>query len=186
MGFILIIALGFLALKLTENGVFTVISVNENGTLEEGVYKHFWFAQLKMNSLDAQDAYIQREDGKVVALSKGIVNLNTKSVNENTLYTIDGTDKQGYTNGSYGTDALYLDTSMDGTQVLMQISGVKGWVSVEDIQLYLLDDSLYLSHYTVQNDSLIHTISTNLLQGVVNPLSIGPAPDFMKEDTNNY
>lgn len=59
MGFVLIIALGFLALKLTENGVFTVISVNENGTLEEGVYKHFWFAQLKMNSLDAQDAYIQ-------------------------------------------------------------------------------------------------------------------------------
>lgn len=186
MGFVLIIALGFLTLKLTENGVFTVISVNENGTLEEGVYKHFWFAQLKMNSLDMQDAYIQREDGKVVALSKGIVNLNTKSVNENTLYTIDGTDEQGYTNGSYGADALYLDTSMDGTQVLMQISGAKGWVSVEDIQLYLLDDSLYLSHYTVQNDSLIHTISTDLLQGVVNPLSIGPAPDFMKEDTTYY
>lgn len=165
MGFVLIIALGFLTLKLTENGVFTVISVNENGTLEEGVYKHFWFAQLKMNSLDMQDAYIQREDGKVVALSKGIVNLNTKSVNENTLYTIDGSDEQGYTNGSYGADALYLDTSMDGTQVLVQISGAKGWVSVEDIQLYLLDDSLYLSHYTVQNDSLIHTISTDLLQG---------------------
>lgn len=186
ISFLFLIALGFLALKITENGIFTVIAVNENGTTEEGEYKHFWFAQLKMNSLDTQEAYIQREDGKVVALSQGIVNLNTKSINENTLYTIDGTNDQGYTNGSYGADALYLETSMDGTQVLMQISGVKGWVSIEDVQLYLFDDSLYLSHYTVQDDMLIHTISTDFLQGVVNSLSIGSAPDFMKENTTYY
>lgn len=178
--------IGFLTLKLTENGEFTVIDVSQKEAIEQGTYKHFWFAQLKMNSLDSDHAYIQRQDQKVVAITSGLVDLNTKETTENTLYTIDGIKEQGYTNGNYGGDALYLDTSMDGSQVLMQISGAKGWVSVEDIQLYLFTDDLYLSTYTVQNDSLIHTISTDLLQGSLNPLAIGKAPEFLKEDTSYY
>ena len=140
--------LGFLGLKLTENGVFTVMAVTKEGVEEQGVYKHFLFAQFKMDSLD-EAAYIQREDQKVVALSEGFVNLNTKSSLENTLYTVDGSDAAGYTNGAYGADALYLDTSSDGSQALIQISGVKAWVSIEDIQLYLFDESLSCSYYYV-------------------------------------
>ena len=186
LAFLFVVLIGFLGLKLTENGSFTVMGVFEDQVVEQGTYKHFWFAKLKMNFLDTENAYIQREDGKAVAISQGYVNLKTKSINENTLYTNNENGEQGYTNGSYGADALYLDTSMDGTQVLMKISGVKGWVNVEEIQLYLYDESLYNSSYSVYKGSLVHTISTDLLQGTNNALSIGKAPDFLEEDQMYY
>ena len=176
---------GFLGLKCTENGVFTVLSVSEEGIVEQGVYKHFLFAQFKMDSLEEM-AYIQREDQKVVAISEGFVNLHTKSSLENTLYTIDGNEVSGYTNGAYGADALYLDTSADGRQALMQISGVKAWVSIEDIQLYLFDVSLSPSYYFVKENVLYHFISTDLLQGNGNTISLDQAPDFMEEGTVYY
>ena len=46
------------------------------------------------------------------------MNFHTKDVSENTTYTTtDG--EEGYLNGSYGSDALYLDTNKNGTKVLL-------------------------------------------------------------------
>ena len=63
--------------------------------------------------LESLEWYIKNEDGKVLRLKSGIVNLKTKDVTQNTEYTTD-TKETGYVNGNYGADAQYLGTSFNG------------------------------------------------------------------------
>ena len=69
------------------------------------------------------------------------------------------TDETGYVNGSYGADAQYLGTSFNGKKVHFKISGVQAWTDINNVELYLYNDSHILSTYYVYNHSLIHTIS---------------------------
>ena len=89
-------------------------------------------------------------------------------------------------NGNYGADAQYLETSFDGKKVHFKISGVQAWTDINNVELYSYEDSYMLSTYFVYNGSLIHTISTDLIQGNVNSIAIGPAPKFLKQDTTYY
>lgn len=176
--------IGFIGLKITENGTYTVYDIK---TQEQyGTYNHFIFAKWKMHSLEEnENIVISNQNGKIVALHNAIVNFNTKEVTENTSYVVDGTNEDGYLNGSYGTDGLYIETSNDGSKVLFMMSGVKAWVSIEDIQLFYYDNYLQ-SYYYVNNGSLIHAILIDADSAQYQTLAIGEAPDFLKENTTYF
>ena len=177
------IVIPFTILKITEDGQYYVEDLNTSEV--QASYKHYIFASFKMDTIDSKYACIKDENGKILRLQSGIVNLKTKDITENTEYTAD-TDETGYVNGSYGADAQYLGTSFNGKKVHFKISGVQAWTDINNVELYLYDDSYTLSTYYVYNGSLIHTISTDLVQGNANSIAIGPAPKFLKEDTAYY
>ena len=177
------VVIPFTILKMTEDGQYYVEDLSTSEV--QASYKHYIFASLKMDTTDSKYTCIKNEDGKVLRLKSGIVNLKTKDVTQNTEYTTD-TKETGYVNGNYGADAQYLGTSFNGKKVHFKISGVQAWTNINNVELYLYNDSHILSTYYVYNHSLIHTISTDLFQGNVNSIAIGPAPKFMKEDTIYY
>lgn len=183
-GLLLVVFLVFLGFKLSENGVFTVIDYAKDPQ-EVATYRHFIFAKRKMNALDDSQVCIKNQDGKVVAIKSGLVNFNTKDVSENTTYTQEN-GEEGYLNGHYGSDGLYIETNDDGTQVLFQMAGVKGWVDIEDINLLVYDPAYPISSYSKVNDSLVHQISTDFLNYEIQAYGIGYAPAFMEEGTTYY
>lgn len=174
-------------LKITENGTYTILDCSTAEATPIKTYHHFLFAKLKLDSLSNHNSLcIQNEDGKVIALQEGLVNLHTKDISENTPYIEDATGKEGYLNGSYGTDALYIKTNPSGTKVLAMISGVKAWFNIEDIQLYFFNDSLSVSSYTNINNTLVHSISNDLLNGYYSNYGIGVAPKFTEQGKTYY
>lgn len=182
--FILVfVVIPFTILKITEDGQYYVEDLNTSEV--HASYKHYIFASFKMDTIDSQYTCIKNDEGKILRLHSGIVNLKTKDVTENTEYITD-TDEAGYVNGNYGADAQYLGTSFDGKKVHFKISGVQAWTDINNVELYSYEDSYMLSTYFVYNGSLIHTISTDLIQGNVNSIAIGPAPKFLKQDTTYY
>lgn len=134
---------------------------------------------LRWDTIDSKYACIKDENGKILRLQSGIVNLKTKDITENTEYTTD-TGETGYVNGSYGADAQYLGTSFNGKKVHFKISGIQAWADINNVELYLYDDSYTLSTYYVYNGSLIHTISTDLVQGNANSIAMVPCPKIFK------
>ncbi|MCI9040718.1 glucosaminidase domain-containing protein [Dubosiella newyorkensis] len=182
--FLLLILVAYLGFKITENGVFTVIDYKEDPQ-EVATYKHFEFAKRKMKAIDHEQVCIKNEKGKVVAIKEGLVNFHTKDASENTEYTMEN-GENGYLNGNYGSDGLYLDTSQDGKQVLFQMAGVKGWVDVDSIDLLLYDPNYTLSSYTKNKDTLVHQVCLNLLENEAISYGIGPVPPFMEDDTTYY
>lgn len=177
------IMIPFTVLKITEDGQYYVENLKTSEV--KASYKHYLFASLKMDTLHSKYTCVKNENGKIIKLKSGIVNLKTKNISENTSYTTDN-HQTGYINGNYGADAQYLSTSTDGKKVHFKISGVQAWTSIDNVELCAYDDSLTLSTYYIYNGSLIHTLSTDISQGIVNTIAIGPAPKFMKESTLYY
>lgn len=180
-----IVLAALIAMKITENGTFTVLDYSQSEP-EIATYKHFFFAKRKLDSLDENaKACIQNEKKKVVAIKSGIVNFTTKDVSENTIYTTTN-NEEGYLNGNYGSDGLYITTSSDGKKVLFMMSGVQGWVDVDDINLLFYDPSYNLSSYSRADDSLVHQVCLDVLNNSTTYYSIGKAPDFLKQDKTYY
>ena len=177
------VVIPFTILKITEDGQYYVEDLSTSEV--QASYKHYIFASFKMDTIDSKYVCIKDENGKILRLQSGIVNLKTKDITENTEYTTD-TDETGYVNGNYGADAQYLGTSFNGKEVHFKISGVQAWTDINNVELCFYNDSYTLSTYSVYNSSLIHTISTDIVHGGVNSISIGPAPKFLKKDTIYY
>lgn len=180
---IVFLVIPFTLLKLTEDGEYYIENLKTSEV--QATYKHYIFANLKMDTLKSKYTCIKNESGKILRLKSGIVNLKTKDVTENTAYTTDN-NETGYVNGNYGADAQYIQTSSDGKKVCFKISGVKAWTDIDNVELYPYSDDYTLSTYYIYKGSLIHTLSTDITQGIVNSIAIGPAPKFLKENTIYY
>ncbi len=116
--------------------------------------------------------------------SYDIVNFNTKGAVV-TEYTEADTGQAGYTCGAYGADAAYLKT--EGDMVYFLLSGVVGKVKSSEVQLICLSSAKSVSCYTVSNGKLLHNISTDMTTpGYVSSLYNGPAPSYLKTNTNYY
>lgn len=93
-----------------------------------------------------------------------LVNFRTKSSSGiNTSYTEAVTGEQGYTNGYYGADAVYLGTE-NGKVKFMQ-SGVIGYVNSWEVELLPMEtqadyDKYYMSFYEVIDGSIVHKFAT--------------------------
>lgn len=180
--FVFILLAVWLGFKITENGTFTVM---DNSNKEVATYHHFYFAKRKLKE-QGPHAYVINANQQIVALNRGIVNLNTKDVTQNTIYTLDNSDETGYVNGQYGADALYLDTNADATKVKLEISGIKGWFDINDVKLQVWNNAIYVSSYYVKKGSLYHAIITNTNTDNVNIYRIGRAPKGLQEKKYYY
>ena len=95
-----------------------------------------------------------------------LVNFRTKaSESINTKYTEVNTGQEGYTNGYYGADALYLGTS--GSKVKFMLSGVIGYVEASEVSLYSMEtqsdyDKYYMSYYENQGGIIVHKIALKI------------------------
>lgn len=104
-----------------------------------------------------------------------LVNFRTKSSNAiNTYYTEAVTGEQGYTNGYYGADALYLGT--ENGKVKFMLSGVIGYVDSWEVELLPMEtqadyDKYYMSFYEKVDGAIVHKFAI-----AVHGISYGTAP----------
>ncbi len=173
----------FLGFKFTESGTYQLVSYANGTTQIQDTYHHFWLAKNALAASNDRNLCIMDEQGNVLALKEGLVNLHTKAITENTSYTIDGTDEKGYINGQYGADALYLGTNHDGSKILCMISGVRAWFNRSDVVLYPYSDQVHSSYYTIQGNALNHTISLSVTDTQSVTYAIGPKPEGLQENT---
>lgn len=162
--------------KIDENG--NMVEVSEDELNKSGIIKEI--PTRKTRSI------VSNED---VLTTKGVVNFHTKSSKENTLYTEDGTGREGYTNGTYAADGAYLGHSADRTKVKFMLAGVIGWVKASDVQVLDFSSSSVqtLSKYYVKGGRLYHGIVTNLNDSKYSStLDIGPKPSYLVEGEEYY
>lgn len=165
------IALGIicLCLYLDTKTAYHLRMIDANGVCEEiQTYNSFTQAKANMLKLDHQENEnyeITTDKGKRLALRYGIVNFRTKECSVNTSYQIEDRKEEGYTNGCYGADAAYLDTSSDGKKVKFLMGGVTGWVAMDDIELlnyYDTKEVASVSHYVVSDQTFLHKGTTDV------------------------
>ena len=104
-----------------------------------------------------------------------LVNFRTKaSSGINTHYIEAATGEQGYTNGYYGADALYLGT--ENGKVKFMLSGVVGYVDSWEVELLPMEsqadyDKYYMSYYERIDGAIVHKFAQT-----VHGISYGSAP----------
>jgi len=148
------------------------------------------FAGARKAYQDARDSYdnlgiVYKQ--KVVLAEYGIGLIrSTDACDVNITYTdaVDGLS--GYTNGCYGIDAAYLDTSSDGTQAEFLLGGVTGWASLDDITIVPMQNiSFRLTSFTVTGGRLYHQIKTEITDDFYASIQdLGAAPSYLSEGTS--
>ena len=162
IGFILFYSLLFIH---GEEELYQVIDLSDDSLIETFDTYHDAFESMSA----IEDAGIMYQN-QLIAMNEGVVILK----HDNCLINIDTinqkTDEKGYVNGCYGNDALYLKTNSTGKWVLMLQSGVRSWVSIDDVTLVPYDSDLKLSSYFVKDGNLYHQIRTRWNQNEIGSL----------------
>lgn len=179
---LIVIAIILLVYYFKPTHTYDLQRMHANGKIESlGSYHSLKEAKKDMikqsDSKQHINGVLVNENKKIIAMGYAIVDFRTKDCSVNTNYTIDKTKETGYTNGCYGSDAAYLDTSDDGTMIKFMQAGVIGWVSIDDVQLknyYNEQEVASINYYSVKNKELTHYITTNVRNSSYsNALSIG-------------
>lgn len=179
-GIIIALTIVFLSLYFSSRPTYTVYVLSPDGQKEE-ISSYHSLVQAKQDMYKYSDAAKQRNgaiyDGKKrIALAYGVVNFRTKDCTVNAAYTTEAKES-GYTNGCYGADGAYLDTSEDGKKILFRQAGGQGWVNREDVTLLNYFDTsevASISHYQVREHKLSHKLTTNIkAPGYANTLPLG-------------
>ncbi|ERJ11730.1 N-acetylglucosaminidase [Haloplasma contractile] len=165
---------------------FKVAFANEDQSFTHLVsYKRLSLARSHVDELEEDNGVVLYE-GKVAHMKYGLVNLHTKAFSENTTVYVDETQEKTYVNGSYSTDALFLDSGTFSIKLL--ISGVTGWVSLDEVELIPYNQLKSISHYVVTNEGeLMHKLSRDILDTKYrHTLPIDVAPSYLEENKEYY
>lgn len=127
-------------------------------------------------------------DDSSKSISVGVVNFRTKaSAAYNTLYTEDGTNKQGYLNGYSASDGAFLGYSSDGSKVKFKMAGVTGWVSSSEVQVVDYGSVGSVSYYSVYSGYIYHTITNNINSSAyASKIMVGINPGYLQEGVPYY
>ena len=134
------------------------------------------------------DNLVILQGDKVLKMEYGIVEfLVNEGCSLNQAYTNEH-GEESYTNGCYAIDALYLDTSRDGSVVYFALSGDRGEITQEQVLLHPLETlDVRISMYTVQNGALYHEVKSQLKTDFYYAMILlGDAPSFLKEGKDYY
>lgn len=172
LSFIIFIFAIFLIVKYHSSPTsYKVVIFQEDNQVElVQYYSNFKVAQKEMMKQIEQGAYnpaVLKEDDTILSIRYGIVNFRTKTCGENTNYTLVSTKANSYTNGCYGADGAYLQTSDDASKVLFKQSGATGWVDMQDIEIRNVQDPAMvasINHYTIKENQILHMGTTDLNQ----------------------
>lgn len=126
-----------------------------------------------------------REDQKVLDVKYGMVILPSSSqCDMNFEYT--SAFGNGYTNGCYGIDAAYIQTT-DQNEIQFQISEVIATAPRDSLTLQAIEFSKSPSIYEVKNQQLYHHIKSQMETDVFsNTIALGEAPKSLKDHTFYY
>ena len=122
------------------------------------------------------------KDGRILRAEYALIYIRqTDACDYNVTYQSEDRKENGYTNGCYGKDALYLDTDSAGNSVLFELSGVRGWMSLDDCEIIPEEKTESVrSSWSVKNRKLIHHIQTGI--GTMNiDLDLGEANASMPD-----
>lgn len=178
---LIILVVFFLSWELSSRKSYTVVLLQSDGTQQEyAQYPSFAQAQKEMLSLidpsKKQNAGIVYEDS-LIAIGYGVVSFQREDCSLNTSYRINQKEESGYTNGCYGNDAAYIETTEDGSEIHFKQAGVDGWVDADAVTLhnyYDENDVASIQHYIAKSHTLTHRITTNLSKAnYSNALSMG-------------
>lgn len=175
---------------LKNDRQYRVVDVNNEGDLKLiETYKTYDEALKNYQSnIDKYDnlsiaygtSYLQCEYGIVAFKSN-----NTCTINTN--YTNAANGEAGYTNGCYGGDGSFINYNHDTKQVTFELSAVKGYVNIDDVDIYPLSLVPNVSMYKVNNHIIYHYIKGNATSNSYNNIiALSLAPTSLEENTNYY
>lgn len=125
------------------------------------------------------------QNGVVYACEYGLVYIySSDGCDVNVNYTEVNTNRAGYTNGCYGKDGLYVETSEDGMKVKFLLSGVLANTDFTDVTIVPYENvEVSNSCYKVENGILTHYIKSTMSANYYSTsISFGEAPDYLKEN----
>lgn len=129
------------------------------------------------------------QNGKVLQVEYGLISIkSTPACDYNVEFRNVIDNGSNYVNGCYGADAAYLGTNESGTKVMMMISGVAGWVNIDDVTIYPLEMlPSRSSTYVVKEGYLYHQIKQSFSSDFYSALiNNGPAPSYLESDVEYY
>ncbi len=153
-------------------------------------YNSFYYARSAFSQLAGEyENLCIVDNGKLLQAEHAIVKLPTDdacSVVTTYVNAVDGLE--GFVNGCYGIDAVYLGTNQSGDQIEFMISGASGWVSADDVEIIPVENiKSRLSQYIVVQGTLYHEIKNSMeddnYASIVNG---GDAPAYLKEGESYY
>lgn len=169
---------------LPDDHVFT--TMDEEGNIVEYDMSELEEKKAKENVAQARTRTITT----YADISVGVVNFNTTgNAQVNTLYTEDGTNRSGYTNGYYAADAAFLGYNSDRSKVKFMQAGVIGWVNSSDVQVldYTSAQVKSVNYYKSNNGTIIH-YGTNDIASTSYWLktNVGPRQSYMQDNVVYY
>ena len=169
---------------LPEDHVFT--TMDEAGNIVE-----YDVSELEEETMAEMTAQARMRTITTYAdISVGVVNFKTKASTVNTLYTEDGTNRSGYTNGYYAADGAFLGYNSDRSKVKFMQAGVIGWVNAVDVQVLDYNNTNQVksvNHYRSNNGTIYH-YGTNNISGNTYWMStqVGPRQSYMQDNVTYY
>jgi len=127
------------------------------------------------------------EDERVLRMEYGIVEFvvnDTCTLNQEYIRD-DGSD--GYLNGCYGIDGIYLGSDED-KNVFFMISGDRGSINIDQVILHPLETlETRITSYVVEDNVLYHQIKTQLKTDYyASKIALGDAPSYLKENVQYF
>lgn len=169
---------------------FSIVSIEGDSIIELSTAKNYKNALVIYNR-EAPNynnvAIVQ--NGKVLQAEYGIIAVkSTPACDYNVEFKNVIDNGANYVNGCYGVDAAYLGTNEDGTKAMMMISGVVGWVNMDDVTIYPLEMlPSRISTYVVKDGYLYHQIKQSFTSDLYSALiNVGIAPAYLESDIEYY
>ena len=178
---------------------YEVAIVNSDGTVTNLACKDTY-----AEALTSMNAYASTEDhvatifynNEVIDTKYGLLYLRTKPSDDYNTYlyqTATTSTTYTYTNGYYGSDALYLGLNYDNLRAKMMISGFLGYVPKTEsgykaYQIIPISILKSVSHYTVEDGDLKHYLAKYLIESnsYIGYTEIGPSPSYLEEGKIYY
>lgn len=130
-------------------------------------------------------AILQQE--KVLKVEYGIISLYSGTCNVNYEFKYAGTNENGYTNGCYGDDALFLDIDDKAQKVQFLLSGAIGWGSLDEVEIIPVHQLKSINSYFVKEGILYHQITNNVSKDTYFGLiKLSFAPAYLEEGKDYF
>lgn len=188
--FCIISVLYFMASPKQSYTIYRVEKAQNKERIETVTSFHSAISIMKQQADASKEinAFVEDGTGERVAIVYGVVNFNTKkNCGLNTEYYVEEENRNGYTNGCYGADGVYIDTlyKEDIAYYRFQQASATGLVSSEEVTLLNIFDETEvasLNHYVVKQEQIHHYITTDIASDVyATTLSFGEAPKGMAD-----
>ncbi len=172
-----------------EEDIYTLYDINQDVIIEQS--SSFNEIETSFNNyvVDENLDLIVKENEKIILMEYGVVSFPTGdgTCTVNYEFTNLKTSQGAYVNGCYGNDALYLNTTSNGTRVEFLISGAYGSGDISSVELIPYAYLKSVTSYIVINKELFHQVKSNVESDKFATLiSLGEAPNYLVENQIYY